>query len=348
MKLLGRSIFILFMVSFISNAWAESVVWQRQFGSENSDVGAGLAVNGLGNVFVSADTYGNIAGENVGDNSDVVLRLYDAAGNIQWTRQFGTQAFDAAAGLATDGIGNVYVSGVTVGNLFGTSAGDSDAFLAKFNAAGALVWSRQFRTPDADGAGGVSADGLGHLYLAGRTDDPLAGPGATGYVFVRKYDTDGNNLWTSQFGEPQQGGADDVSADKIGNVFVIGPSFGTAGWHDPFVAKLDVNGTVVWNHQFGGTIDTFGGGIAADGLGNAYISGYTYRDLDAFTAGDADSFVTKYDSSGNKLWTRTIGHHLADLAYGVATDGHKNVYITAQSRVHHTSRASTTFPTTRS
>jgi hypothetical protein len=330
MRLLGRSILILFLANSISRGWAESVVWQRQFGSESSDSSSAVAADALGNVFVSAQTFGSIGGPNAGANADIVLRLYDAAGNVQWTRQLGTPNYDSTHGLTTDGFGNVYITGGTGGNLFGTGAGDQDAFVSKYNSAGALVWSRQFGTPDFDAASGVSFDRLGHIYVAGSTDDALAGSGATGYAYVRKYDTDGNLLWTSQFGDPQQFGVDEISADTLGNVFAIG--YGTAdttnsGWYDGFINKLDANGNVVWKHQFGVGINTYSSGVAADGLGNAYVSGFTYPDLDAYLAGDADAFVTKYDASGNKLWTRTIGDIYPDFGYNVATDGHGNVYL---------------------
>jgi hypothetical protein len=61
----------------------------------------------------------------------------------QWVRQLGTPENDFSSGPATDGAGNVYISGGTYGSLGGARRGDRDAFLAKYSDAGALRWKRQ-------------------------------------------------------------------------------------------------------------------------------------------------------------------------------------------------------------
>ena len=60
-----------------------------------------------------------------------------------------------------------------------------------------------------------------------------------------------------------------------------------------------------------------------------YITGYTYGSLDtnATNAGEVDAFLAKYDSSGNKQWTRQLGTNTSDYANGVAIDSNNNVYI---------------------
>ena len=119
-------------------------------------------------------TAGSLGGPNAG-NFDVFLRKYDSAGNVLWTRQLGTSAAEgyddrARVGVSADGMGNVYLSGWTQGNLGGPNAGGRDPFLAKYDAAGTLQWIEQFGIPAADGASGVSADGLGNVYVSGYTE----------------------------------------------------------------------------------------------------------------------------------------------------------------------------------
>ena len=53
--------------------------------------------------------------------------------DLAWTRQLGTSGYDISHGVATDAAGNVFISGHTYGSLYGTNAGITDAFVAKYN-----------------------------------------------------------------------------------------------------------------------------------------------------------------------------------------------------------------------
>src|SRR5690606_8652540 len=97
-------------------------------------------------------------------NYDAFLAKYDASGALQWKRQLGTPVDDRAHGVAVDGAGGVYIAGRTEGSLGGPSAGNRDAFLAKYDAAGALQWTRQLGTSAGEYADGVAVDGAGDVY----------------------------------------------------------------------------------------------------------------------------------------------------------------------------------------
>ncbi|MCH8282423.1 MAG: SBBP repeat-containing protein, partial [Chloroflexi bacterium] len=89
--------------------------------------------------------------------------------------------------------------------------GDADAYLRKYDGHGKEIWTQQFGTESEDHATGVTADGAGNLYVVGLTRGVF--PGYTGLVgidydaYLRKYDGDGNELWTRQFGTPHRPGA---------------------------------------------------------------------------------------------------------------------------------------------
>ncbi len=75
-----------------------------------------------------------------------------AAGpTLEWIRQFGTPGSgsnsDNVQGLSLDGLGSLYISGITRGSLGGPNAGGQDSFLGKFDVAGNQQWIRQFGTP---------------------------------------------------------------------------------------------------------------------------------------------------------------------------------------------------------
>lgn len=107
-----------------------------------------------------------------------------------------------------------------------------------------LDWIDQFGTSDTERSHSVSADGLGNVYISGRTKGGLGGPNAGGNdVFLSKYDASGTLEWTRQFGTSESDYGYEVSADGLGNVYISGQTRGSlggpnAGDFDAFVAKF--------------------------------------------------------------------------------------------------------------
>lgn len=107
-----------------------------------------------------------------------------------------------------------------------------------------IQWTVQFGSPSGDGAFGVSVDSSG-AYVAGFTGGVLPGQTSAGLTdaFVRKYDLNGIELWTRQFGSSSHDDSYAVSADSSG-VYLVGVAGGPlpgqtgAGLEDAFVAKF--------------------------------------------------------------------------------------------------------------
>ncbi|MBI4464276.1 MAG: hypothetical protein HY647_06185 [Acidobacteria bacterium] len=243
------------------------------------------------------------------------------AQDFQWIRQFGSISDDWALGIAGDASG-VYIVGYTGGTLPGqTRAGDWDAYVHKYDVNGNELWTRQFGTYGPDFATGVAVDASG-VYVVGGTFDLL--PGQTGYAgtYLRKYDSNGNELWTRQFGTPYSDGASGVALDATG-VYVVGSTQTMAGYYDAFVHKYDSNGNELWTRQFGTANEDYARGVAVDATG-VYVVGEAGSTLSGQTCYGC-AFVRKYDLDGNELWTRQFGNADTVLvylvhAYGVAVD----------------------------
>lgn len=169
---------------------AGSHLWTRQLGTTEFDLSIGVSADGLGNVYISGYSTGGLGGgPNAGD-LDVFrafVSKYDDAGNLLWTRPIGTTSNDFSGGVSADGLGNVYVSGESHGSMGGPNAGRNDAFVIKYDDAGSLLWARQLGTTVSDISFGVSADGLGNVFISGYTDGSLGGANAGGSdAFVAK------------------------------------------------------------------------------------------------------------------------------------------------------------------
>ena len=257
---------------------------------------------------------------------------------IEWARQFGTTGTDSALAVAATG-STVYVAGGATNGAFSgqTSAGQRDAFVTRFDLDGNVIWSRQFGTAEEDEAQGVAADATG-VYVVGSTRGALQGTNTGGSdAFVRKYDPNGNVLWTRQFGG--SGGADDsaTSASMDGAVlyvagFVVGllPGQSGAGGNnlDAFLRRYDATGNETWTRQFGTTDGDQAYGVAAHSSG-IYVAGETGGALGTVVGG-SDYFLRKYDSSGTAAWTRQFGTSNADgVGYGggIAVNN-SGVYVT--------------------
>lgn len=139
--------------------------------------------------------------------------------------------------------------------------------------------------------------------------------------------------WGEQFGVAGYDFGTTVVADSSGNAYVSGRTQGSlfgpaAGLDDAFIAKYDPAGNQVWAKQVGTAGSERGNSIALDSSGNIYITGYTTGAFGGPNAGNRDTFVAKYDPSGNFVWSNQIGTTDIDRAYDIAVDKSGNAYLT--------------------
>ena len=328
-------------------------LWTRQFGTQQDDALRGVGVDGAGRVYVVGQTIGALPGQTAFSQEDAYVRKYDKDGNELWTRQFGTHLTDDALAMAIDGVGNFYVVGGTWGELPGqTNLGGRDAYVRKYDGDGNELWTRQFGTNSRDDATEVAVDGAGNVYVVG--DIPAALPGQTNLgrydAYLRKYDNEGRELWTRQFGSQHFDLAWDVAVDRTGKVYVAGwtrgplPGQAHLGDFDAFVGSYDGDGNQLWFHQFGTSENEHARRVLVDRLGNLYLVGYTdgafpghasSRQGDAFVmkmsgvrlaAASAKATVTR-TTAPDVAWTRQFGTQADDFAKDLVVDGAGNLYV---------------------
>lgn len=284
-----------------------SIAWIRQFGTSDFDSAGGVLIDGS-NVYVGGLTNGSFPGETNSGGTDIFVRQFDTSGVEGWTVQFGTPSGEELFGAAADATG-IYVTGFTTGDMSGTNAGGADVFIRKYDTSGSIVWTRQFGTSAFDQPFAITANDTG-VYVTGVTIGLLGDANSGGEdVFVRKYDSDGNIIWTFQFGTPETDEAFGISMFS-NELYVVGSTLGTfagqthIGEVDAFVVKLvqdDTDGDGIFDE-----IDllpaTFSDDFADDATttgrissrGNANLN-LTVRDATS----SADGVVAEADAGGS-------------------------------------------------
>jgi hypothetical protein len=341
-------------------------------------IGDGITVDGAGNAYVIGTTpLGTFfttpgASQPVSLGYDAFVVKVNPAGDAAiYSTYLGGSAEDSGRGIAVDGDGNVYLTGSTTSYDFPTKnpyqpvfGGDyDDAFVTKLNCRGNdLVYSTYLGTIGYDGGNGIAVDSSGCAYVTGYTyyhTFPLVNPAQSGFhgmdAFVTKFSPTGDTLIYSTFlgGKTYDYGYG-IALDAAGNAYVTGwtrsddfptlnPAQATYGGADgdAFVTKLNAAGDhFIYSTFLGGSGNDFGFGIAVDGSGTAYITGYTQStdfpvaNATQYSYGGApfDAFVTKVDPAGNSFaYSTYLGGSDGDIATGIAVDHKGNAYITGDT-----------------
>ncbi|MFH1654204.1 MAG: SBBP repeat-containing protein [Pseudomonadota bacterium] len=298
-------------------------VWTSETGIPYKGDGAsGICIDALGNIYVAGSTDGDLDGNKSAGGTDIVLIKFDPSGKKLWTQQIGGTNADESQGVASYST-NIYITGETRGDLNGNkNAGYNDVFLIKFQN-DKQIWTKQFGTTDRDSPHGIAIDKDENIYLTVTSHGDFDGIKNMGQndIFLVKYNSSGQRIWTRQIGTADLDGFAKVVIDKNGNIIITGTRF---------VRKYSSSGNEIWTIPIT-TSTWFPPAASIDNYGNIYHTGGIFGDLDGNkNAGDDDVFLIKYDSSGKKLWTQLMGTPSEDHAYDIATYG-ANIYITGST-----------------
>jgi len=373
----------------------DPLVYCSYIGGSSNDCGYGIALDGSKNAYITGYTYSSDfptttgaydSNFNGGDYDVFIAKVNSTGTDLLYSTFLGGSGNERGYGIAIDGSGNAYVTGWTDSTDYPTTSGaydteynggDYDIFVTKLNSSGNdLDFSTYLGTSSgidhADASYGIAVDGSGNAYITGYSSvNTFAGGAQLKYhkVLVKKLNSTGTDvLYTKLLGsinDDSEGYGFGIAVDGSGNAYVTGY---TSSWDfpytsgaydtnpnyitDAFLAKIDSTGALLYSTYLGGFGYERGYGIAVDGSGNAYITGYTDASdfptttgaYDTSHNGDYDIFVTKIDPAGNGtndlLYSTFLGGS-GDYDYGrgIAVDGSGNAYVTGTTN-------STDFPTT--
>ncbi len=241
-----------------------------------------------------------------------------------------------------------------------------------------LSYSTYLGGNSADGGTGIAVDVSGNAYVTGATSSanfptragafqPAPAGGAIYNAFVTKLNPTGSASIYSAYLGGDSGGSS-IAVDASVNAYVTGVTsdtnfpttagaFQTAltGFEDAFITKLNPSGSALVYSTYLGGGGEYGGGIAIDAGGNAYVTGSTDSTNFPITAGAFqatngglfNAFIAKLNSPGSALvYSTYLGGSTGTFA-GVIPGGGSTIAVDAGGNAYVTGATfDTNFPTT--
>ncbi|WP_438036625.1 SBBP repeat-containing protein [Sorangium sp. So ce204] len=252
---------------------------------------------------------------------------------IVWAAGYEQTGHAGASALATDAVGNVFVSVafagiITVGGKsFSSASNRGDVLLLKLSPAGEPLWAKKFGDLGADYTSDLAVDSKGNPVLVGESHEggidfgggPLpAGP------FIARFDATGEYIWSSGLGG--RGALTGVAIDASDDIVVagrfsepidLGEGSITPDGEDILVAKLDgatgrVSEPGCWVRTFNGTsFYEAATAVAVDSSKNIFVLAWSVETINLSTRNapirvDGGQFVVKLTPAGESVWARGL------------------------------------------
>jgi uncharacterized delta-60 repeat protein len=290
-----------------------------------ADESRALALDGGGNIYVTGFSRSSDTG------TDFVTVKYDTSGNELWAVRYNgpDNLGDVPHAIASDGGGNIYVTGSSWSSATGT-----DFVTVKYDTNGNELWAVRYNGPGiyGDAANTIALDPGGNVCVTGTS----LGSGTDLDYATIEYDTDGNELWVARYNGPDNLADEslDMVLDDSGNIYVTGSSEGSGTGRDYATIKYDTDGNELWVARYNGpdSLADASRALALDGSGHIYVTGSSERPH-IYIEGATDCTTVKYDTHGNELCVLRYSGPDHGTAEGRAIGVHANgdLYVTGKT-----------------
>lgn len=338
--------------------------WAVKAGGSGADRGLSIHADDAGNCYVTGYFNGSATFDTVTLVSDglqdIFIAMYNTNGVLQWARRAGGALADQGSGISLDNSGNIIVTGefrdsASFGATTLVSGGNTDAFISKLTASGTFTWTEHGTGTGAIRGTDVSCDNSGNLYAIGQfsgiiTFDATHPNTMFNVIYLVKFNSSGQEQWFRIIGAASSNIAHSIVSDANGNAHLTGDFTGTLTFFGTtnttlggtyservFVAKYNNSGTLQWASSSSSDSEVSSQTIALDDSGNVYLAGHFECRMDEYSddfgeaifnsVGYNDIFVSKFNSSGTRQYSRHIGGPDEDYGYGVAANDNGNIHI---------------------
>jgi hypothetical protein len=279
---------------------------------------------------------------------------------VVWASYFGNNLEELCFDICRDAMGDLIIAGYTFnvidfipGGIYNSTTPLMNAYLAKFNADGVLIWSAWYSNLNGNTLfNTLTSDLQGNLYAAG-----YAGSNQNVYNghqtiwggkmdgLVLKTNSQGILEWSSFYGGSENDEITSITLDGESNVICGGytkstTGIGSNGWQnqlqgeqDAFIVKFNSQGQRFWGSYYGSESNETGNGIVADHENNIYLTGRTQSingllpSFSSTTTQDFDAFLLKVNEQGVPQWLRHDGGPDSDGYTGISLDANQNILV---------------------
>ena len=281
-------------------------IWSKQFGTSFAERASGAALDPDGGFLV----VGSI--KDAEEDEDILLVRFDAGGNAQWVRSYGTPRADVGAAIVVlPGKSGLALAG----NSRNEKGFDNDIVLYRLDTAGKSLWDRRIGNPFREEVRDLLVTKSGELVLSGLYND---NPDA----YVAKYDLSGNLLWERLVGENGvEEEANAITELTDGSLVLTGLKVIGMVNVDIFIAKLSAEGQILWQKNLGDPeAAEEARDIRATADGGYVITGYNAQVLTSFN----DLILVKTDGDGNLISNFITGRVFLDQDGGCDNDSNEH------------------------
>jgi len=332
---------------------APELSWAYRAGTAKAqETVAAVATDAAGNVYFtgSGSTDVDFGGGPMAGHAGYVVSL-TADGAFRWARFL--QGSDWGSAIAVSPSGQIVVAGSFMGPLeLGDEVYDANqrnmAFVAALTSMGEVVWYRAFGEGQINIATGVAITPAEDVIVVGSFQHGADFGGGMRHTdgnrdaFVAAYDAGGNHLWDVTPPGPGTEIPIGVAVDGAGQITLAGHfssewdlGGGTRhadGIQAAFVLHLDDQGGYLWDWTHGFDGHGLGHAVAADSLGQLYVTGEFHGSLSfADTAhpptSELSSYVVSFDAAGTERWGRVYEGTGGARAFGIAVDDSDRVLL---------------------
>ncbi|MBU1219593.1 hypothetical protein KKF34_17745 [Myxococcota bacterium] len=284
---------------------AGNQLWIRLYGTAGYDTGRHMALDSAGNVILIG--YTSVANSTGTDsNNDVIIIKTDSSGTELWKDTFGVaNVDDLGLGVTVDHFDNIYIAGITYGNLEGqTKTGSYAGFVTKFLSTGAKQWTRILEFSSITGIDYASFiysidfnRVSGEIVVGGYTVYDYGTTNERNYV-IQTLTTAGtlNNPIIHEINNSNEIFVEVHAADD-GNIYATGSMSNELsgadydGLKDVLIVKFDSALNHLWTRSFGGSGEDEGFAVSTAGglnAGSVCVTGYS-----GSSNGDFSGYTTR-------------------------------------------------------
>jgi len=311
----------------------------RLFGGTGSDAARRMIVLEDGGIVVGGSSASPISEDKTAPNKgglDYWVVRFDSDGNELWQRTFGGSQNDILSDMTLMDDGNLLLAGTSYSGISGdkteASRGSTDYWLVCVGPDGDMIWDRTYGGSGIDNMASVVAIPDGSILVSGESVSQTSGEKTQdNYGIINLWmlllDSEGNVTW-----DLTVGGSDNEAvgiATYLNNAIYVAassnsPVSGTKtqtprGLLDYWVSKIGMDGTVIWDRAFGGTLGEGPRAIAPISGNRIILSGFSASNATGEKSepsnGMSDMWLVCIDEDGDMVWDKGIGGSQDDLAY---------------------------------